>query len=69
LLLNVIHGIILLKINLGGEKMKTRILVNQVGNRIVGINNAVLFVASTGVVCPKLNNALARRKWIIFDNK
>lgn len=69
MLLSFIHGIILLKIHLGGEKMNTRILVNQVENRIIGINNGGLFFAATGVVCPKLNNVLARRKWIIFDNK
>jgi len=49
--------------------MKTRILVNQVGNKIVGVNNSVVFFVSTGVVCSKLNNVLAKRKLIIFDNK
>jgi len=49
--------------------MKTRILVNQVGNKIVGVNNSVVFFVSTGVVCSKFNNVLAKRKLIIFDNK
>ncbi len=49
--------------------MKTCILVNKVSNKTVNINNSVFPDTLKGVVCPKLNNVLAKRKWIIFDNK
>lgn len=49
--------------------MKTRILVNNVNNRIVSMNISAIFADSIGEVCPKLNNMLAKGKWIIFDNK
>jgi len=63
------HGIILLIIHLGGEKMRSLSLVNQIDNKIIRMNSTIAFIATTGVVRPKLNNALAKRKRIIFDNK
>ncbi len=50
--------------------MRTSILVNKVGNKIV--SNAIssaFFGMFTGEVRPKSNNVLAKGKWIIFDNK
>jgi len=49
--------------------MKSLSLVNQIDNKIIRMNNATLLIATTGIVCPKLNNLLTKGKWIIFDNK
>ncbi|QUH20320.1 hypothetical protein [Alkaliphilus sp. B6464] len=49
--------------------MKSLSLVNQIDKKIIKMNNTTVFIATAGVVRPKLNNVLAKRKWIIFDNK